>query len=274
MSSLNTSTRDLRRVVIGSVWARLLAIAGAVASPATSFAQQQCPTGQQACMTQKATGLVRLIQVPGNSGALHSGIFMRPGYYYRMTAVGSIRVGVIGETGTPPDGWVPQGPAGPGFPDPDSYTFALLYRVGPAGLWQLLGSGQAVAKLGPRDAPGSELIFGINDNNLSDNSGLFIVTLTEYAPAPSCCNVVPPGGGAVILYSSPASSSSSTKSSNTSHPPCAGKSPNGQYQSFQFQMVCAGNIQRQIPVEACTRADAVQQAQAFAREDMCILTGN
>jgi hypothetical protein len=45
-------------------------------------------------------------------------------------------------------------------------------------------------------------------------------------------------------------------------------------QGFQFPAVCAGTIQRVFPAEACTRADALAQAQAFAKADGCILTTN
>jgi hypothetical protein len=53
---------------------------------------------------------VRVIPVPGTAGGIRSRVFMRrvfmqrvfmrQGFVYKMTATGSIRVGVFGETGT------------------------------------------------------------------------------------------------------------------------------------------------------------------------------
>ena len=139
------------------LFAGALLLIGAAASPAL---MAQCPTGQRLLQIQTPTGVVRVVPVPGSAGGFPSGIMIRPGFRYVMTAAGSIRVGVFGETGTPPDGWVPQGPAGNGFPDPDAPTFSLLFRVGATGPWQLLGSGQATAYLGASDAPGSQILFG------------------------------------------------------------------------------------------------------------------
>jgi hypothetical protein len=66
---------------------------------------QPCPAGQQPMSTQIATGFVRVVPVPGSAGGIPSGVMMKAGFRYVMTATGSIRVGVFGETGTPPDGW-------------------------------------------------------------------------------------------------------------------------------------------------------------------------
>ncbi len=272
MNRTITRGRSRPRTATASLCIGAFAAIGAALSCA-AMAQQQCPTNQYVCSTQTPTGMVRVVGVPGNAGGLGSGVFMRPGFVYRMTAVGSIRVGVFGETGTPPDGWVPQGPAGPGFPAPDSYTFSLLYRVGPVGQWQLLGSGLSVAKLGPHDPAGTQLIFGINDNKLSDNSGAFLVTVTEFALGTKCCPKLPPppmGGG----FGS--STSGGSQPSPQPHLPCAGKTPDGRYQSFQFPMYCGSSFSRNIPVEACTRADAYTQAQALVKSEgiNCYLTSN
>src|SRR5262249_44745694 len=111
----------------------------------------------------------------------------------------------------------------------------------------------------------------INDNKLSDNDGFFNVVVTEFATGTKCA-VPPPQPTPFILYGS----SSSSQSAPAPKPqlPCAGKTPDGRMQGFQFQAVCAGTLQRVFPAEACTRADALAQAQAFARADGCILTGN
>ena len=251
------------------ICASALVLIGAVAP--TALRAQQCPTGQQLMTTQTPTGVVRVAIVPGSAGGIPSGVLMKPGNRYVMTATGSIRVGVFGETGTPPDGWVPQGPAGNGFPDPDAYTFSLLYRVGSTGAWQMLGSGQSVARLGPNDPPGTQIVFGINDTKLGDNSGFFNVIITEYVTGTKC-GVPPPPPTAGIGYAR----SSPSQSAPPPPPPlpCAGKTSNGRMQGFQFPAVCAGTISRVFPIEACTRADALTQAQAFAKADGCILTSN
>ena len=263
MAFIRLRSMTTRRIFTGA-----LLLIGAVAPPA--LMAQQCPAGQQLLATQTPTGFVRVVTVPGSAGGMPSGVMMKPGNRYVMTATGSIRVGVFGETGTPPDGWVPQGPAGNGFPDPDSYTFSLLYRVAPTGAWQLLGSGQSVARLGPHDPPGTQILFGINDNKLSDNSGFFNVIVTEYATS-THCGVPPPPPTASIAYAR----SSPSQSTPAPQPllPCAGKTADGRMQGFQFPAVCAGSIQRVFPAEACTRADALAQAQAFAKADGCILRG-
>jgi hypothetical protein len=243
-----------------------LALIAAAGAPAMA---QDCPAGQNPTASYAPTGVVRTVSVPGWAGGMSSGIRIQPGFLYKMTAVGSIRVGVFGETGTPPDGWVPQGQCGPGCPSETAYTFALLYRVGSGGAWQLLGSGQSAAKLGPRDPAGSELQFGINDTKLSDNNGAHVVTITEFKLGPTSCVTPPPtasqpwfGGGYMASSSrtSPAKSGGSAPSL-----PCAGKTPDGRKQSYQFALYCGGLFSRYIPVEACSRSEALPEAQAFAR---------
>ncbi len=244
-----------------------LLLVGAAASPAL---MAQCPTGQRVLQVQNPTGVVRVVLVPGSAGGFPSGIMIRPGFRYVMTAAGSIRVGVIGETGTPPDGWVPQGPAGNGFPDPDAPTFSLLFRIGATGPWQLLGSGQATAYLGASDAPGSQIQFGINDNKLGDNTGLFNVVLTEFVMGTRCGvppQPPPPMGGSYR----PGTSSGTPQVSSG---PCGSQTPNGQMQSFQFSAICPGLYTRVFPAQACTRESALTQAQALARSDNCSLTTN
>jgi len=245
------------------------ALFGALALIALSPAfAQTCPTGQRPTSAYSPTGVVRTIAVPGNAGGLRSGIFIQPGFQYRMTAVGSIRVGVFGETGTPPEGWVPQGQCGPGCPSQTAYTFSLLYRVGNAGAWELLGTGLASAKLGPRDAAGSELQFGINDTKLSDNNGAHIVTVSEFKLGPTTCvadNPVTPVPSFVGLYKAGTTTKRPPSGGKTQpYQPCAGKTPDGQKQSFQFPLYCSGTFSRHIPVEACTRAEALAEAQTFA----------
>ena len=244
-----------------------LLLVGVAASPEL---MAQCPTGQQLQQTQTPTGVVRMVPVPGSAGGFPSGLMVRPGYRYVMYATGSIRVGVIGETGTPPDGWVPQGSAGNGFPDPDAPTFSLLFRIGATGAWQLLGPGQATALLGAADAPGSQIFFGINDNRLNDNTGLFNVLLTEYVTGARCG--VPPQPPPLSGGSFRSGTSGGTP--HVSSGPCGSQTPNGQMQSFQFPAVCPGPSTRVFPAQACTRAEALTQAQAFARSDSCSLTSN
>ena len=237
-------------------------------NPPPKLLQLACPAGQRLEPVWTPTGRVFNVNVPGSAGLLHSGVFVRPGFQYRMTAAGSIRVGVFGETGTPPDGWVPQGPAGDGkgFPDPSAYTFGLLFRKG-GSAWDYVGAGPTVATLNSHDAPGSEVLFGINDNNLSDNTGVFIVTMAEYQQVTKCVTpTAPPQGGIYYTTGGTSASGSGTASSGqTSHGPCAGQTPNGQNLNFQARIYCSdSSLQYIIPVPACTNPLAQQDALAFA----------
>lgn len=241
--------------------AAAIALVGAAVSPAMA---QNCPPGQNPTATYSPTGVVRTVIVPGSAGGMRSGITLQPGLLYKMTATGSIRVGVFGETGTPPDGWVPQGQCGPGCPSETAYTFSLLYRIGSAGRWELLGAGLAGARLGPRDAPGSELQFGINDTKLSDNSGSHTVTIIEYRLGPTSC-VAPTPGPAPMFLGKTGTKRPPSSGGGAKFLPCAGKTPDGQRQSFQFPLYCSGTFSRHIPVEACTRSEALAEAQTFAR---------
>jgi hypothetical protein len=243
----------------------LVVVLGAIASTAIA---QQCPTGKVVYTSQSPTGVIRNVVVAGGTGALPSGLVLRPGFAYRLTATGSIRVGVFGETGTPPEGWEPQGPAGSGFPAPDAFTFSLLYRVG-SNPWRMLARGPFLVKVGPNDPAGSPILFGINDNKLNDNTGSFTVTIAEIALIDQCVDrppvqTTPPRyfGGAVMQGSSGKQPSKPLSGSNL---PCAGKTSDGRKQGFQFPLYCSGTLQRYIPVEACTRAEALAEAQALAK---------
>lgn len=153
----------------------------------------------------------------------------------------------------------------------DAPTYSLLYRIGPAGAWQWLGSG-AVAMLGKSDPPGTQIFFGINDNKLSDNSGLFNVILTPTVLGTKCALPQSPPN-ADIGYATSSTSSSHTLPRTTSGP-CAGSTPDGRTLSFQFPVRCPTPLSKMVPVQACTRAAAITQAQALARADGCILTTN
>jgi hypothetical protein len=135
-------------------------------------------------------------------------------------------------------------------------------------MWQLLGAGQAIATLGPKDPPGSQIMFGINDNNLRDNSGQFNVVITEYTPGPAKCETpAQPGPGPILGLRV----GSSTTNSPTNTPPCAGQTPNGQRQDFPFSMVCAGQQIHNFSESACSLGDAQTMAAAQAKSDNCIL---
>jgi hypothetical protein len=167
---------------------------------------------------------------------------------------------------------LPHGTYGSGFKDPNAPTFSLLFRIGPTGDWQLLGTGQATAYLGANDPPG-QILFGVNDNKLSDNTGSFNVVVTEYVMGTSCGAPSQPPPAAAY-YRSGASSVTSSGTSHAPSGPCPGVTPDGKMQSFQFSMVCPGPYTRVIPAQACTRSDALTQAQTFARADNCSLTTN
>jgi len=261
-------TANTTRRLVASIIriASLVALGAIFASPVVA---QDCPAGQTLVHTWAPDGMVRIVMVPGKAGGMPSGIVMQPGKRYDMTATGSIRVGIFGETGTPPDGWVPQGSAGPGAPDPDAYAFSLLYRNGPNGMWQLLGSGHSIAYLGPKDPPGTQIEFGINDTKLDDNDGFFNVVVVEQGPITKCETVAPPQPGP--LYGSVGTSTTTSHSQPTNHPPCAGITPNGMMQDFNFSMVCPGQIIMRFSESSCTASAARGMAAAQAKSDNCLL---
>jgi len=221
-----------------------------------------CPAGQQA-YTSRAVTLNRTLFVPGNASGMFSGVVMRKGLEYQISAEGSIRVGVFGETGTPPEGWEPQGAAGPGFPSPSAFTFSLIYRMGRMGSWNFAGPGPMPARLGATDPDRAELYLAINDTKTSDNSGGFNVTVKEIVISTHCRVAPPPAtttawtGGVFI---------SKAASGKTSQPtmaklPCAGITPDGRKQGLIFGEYCPGvSTTRPIPVEACTYAEGRQEA--------------
>lgn len=228
----------------------------------------QCPAGQQAYQTGRVASAVRTLVVPGTASGMFSGVVMSKGLDYQISASGSIRVGVFGETGTPPEGWEPQGSAGPGFPSPEAYTFSLIYRMGRVGPWKFAGPGPINIRLGQADPDRAELYFAINDTRTGDNSGNFNVTVKEIAITYTCR--VPPtgttstsptyfgGAGTVGRPASPA------KSPKTPPLPCAGKTPDGRRRGFTFGEYCPGiSTTRPIPVEACTYDEAREEARGY-----------
>ncbi len=90
----------LRRSAMFNVSLVLLVLAAAGLSPVMA----QCPPGQKLMPAPVPTGVVRIVPVPASASNFPSGVVVRPGFHFVMTAVGSIRVGVFGETGTSPDG--------------------------------------------------------------------------------------------------------------------------------------------------------------------------
>lgn len=246
----------------------LHASASALALIATREAPAQavCSADQLVRTSFVPTGeFVPPIAVMGTAGSLDSGVLMKPGFTFRMTAAGSIRVGVLGETGTPPEGWMQQGVAGAGYPAANEATYSLLYKAGINGKWRALGSSAIIAKL-DAGVGRATMFFGINDQKLSDNSGMFVVTLTELKIVEECVVAPPPSG---YMPSMPGGRASTDKSRLRPSPPglkvpCAGQTADGRRVAFQFPLYCGGNFSRNIPVEACTRAEALTEARAFA----------
>ncbi len=233
-----------------------------------------CPPGQRSVYTGTVISATRTLVVPGKASGMFSGVIMRKGIGYRISATGSIRVGVFGETGTPPEGWVPQGSAGPGFPSPSAYTYSLIYRIGRAGPWEFAGPDSVDIRLKPHHPDRAELYFAINDKNTNDNTGAFNVTVKEIHVKTQCRVPPPPPpvakppaysgtsyqGG--IYGGKPGSPSKGNP--QTTYQPCAGKTANGQKQGFTFYQYCPGNTyQPPIPIEACTYAEARNLAQGF-----------
>lgn len=225
----------------------------------------QCPPGQEARQTGRVVSAVRTLVVPGTASGMFSGIVMSKGIDYDITAAGSIRVGVFGESGTPPEGWQPQGSAGPGFPSPEAYTFSLIYRKGRAGPWIFAGPGPKVLRLSPADPDRVELWFAINDTKTTDNSGSFDVTVKEIVITTQCL-VRPsvtskPRTGYTRTLSGKSGTASKHGATLMTKLPCEGKTPDGLRQGFVFGEYCPGvSTTKPIPVEACSYAEGRELA--------------
>jgi hypothetical protein len=232
----------------------------------TAVIAQSCPPGQQPYGVQ-STAEVRDIVIPGSSSALFSGIVLRPGLLYRISATGSIRVGVFLEGDTPPEGWELYGPAGSGFPSPDAYKFSLIYRTGSTGPWKFAGSGVTAIRM-PTGATTAPLYFGINDTYTYDNKGEFQVRIQTIVESPGCR---PQPAAAVSNPYIAIVSEPETTVGEPSSLPCTGVTPDGKRKSFEFPLYCFNSFGRMIPVEACTRPDALAEARNYVPAG-CFLT--
>lgn len=165
------------------------------------------------------------------------------------------------EGDTTPDGWYTQDVAGSGFPAPDVYKFALLVRIGQGGTWRFVGSSITTISLGANDPNLSQMYFRVNDNRPNDNTGSFIVTIVELGSSPACCPNQNTPAYIPEAWVKTGKVKPPTKKPATT--PCAGKTPDGKQQGFSFDVYCFSSYSRTIPIEACTREEALQLAMTF-----------
>lgn len=135
------------------------------------------------------TGVVSVVTVPGSASGVRA-IAIKKGYRYCFSSSGSIRVGVLFEGDTEPRGWYTHDRCGSGCPAPEAYKFALLVKVGDEG-WGSVSELSCLSRLGTKH-DGLQMMFGINDTKLDDNTGAFTVTVTESGPSYPCKNACPP----------------------------------------------------------------------------------
>lgn len=221
-----------------------------------------CPEGQARCTKMEPAGPAVTVSVPGGTSEMDSGISLKKGYRYRVSVTGTIRVGVVGEGPTDPEGWTSQGAAGPGFPAPDLPKFALLAKFGPGGSWRSIGREFSISS---GDVP---LILGINDTVFRDNTGAFTVALTELASTPSCCPIQngPPAADPPVATSTPGPSSGPPPEPAL---PCAGITPDGRLLEIQFDKFCHNAYAGPVTGTGCTREEARQQVRANLQGSGC-----
>jgi hypothetical protein len=133
--------------------------------------------------------------VPGSAAEVRTGVFVKPGYEVEITASGRISVASILSS--------PVGPEGTGTTVYDvSYplhgvalapAYCLIAKLGDFGAWFYAGQTKARCLYAVPGDP--ELILGVNDSKLSDNSGSFMVHVRVWnGPEPP---LLPMSAGAI-----------------------------------------------------------------------------
>jgi hypothetical protein len=133
------------------------------------FARPSGGTSDGGGSAQLGTGQIR---VPGNSDWVSTGLHVRQGQRIEVRATGEVRLS--GDSGNiaRPAGSV-KGSYTPGAPLPNSLMGALIGRVGNSAPF-------GIGDQSSFTAPASGMLFlRVNDDNLSDNAGEFVVELTR-----------------------------------------------------------------------------------------------
>jgi hypothetical protein len=118
------------------------------------------------------------VTVPGNQAWTDTGKYLNAGDVVNITASGLVSMGG-GWTPLPPAGKVPNCGSLGGFPDGQLPCWSLIGRVGDGPIFEV-GNGRKIAAQNS-----GELLLGVNDNILGDNTGNWYATIV--AP-----NVPPP----------------------------------------------------------------------------------
>jgi len=116
------------------------------------------------------------VHVPGNQKWVDTGLTVRKGDLVSFSPSGQIQFSSApGDTATPAGSSAGKRPAG--GPMPNVLLGALLGRVGPVGVFAIGNQSAAL----PMPADG-RLFLGVNDDNVTDNSGEFVVTVRPQSP--------------------------------------------------------------------------------------------
>jgi hypothetical protein len=124
-----------------------------------------------------AEGQTRQIVIPATHTWVSTGIVVHEGDYVTFSASGTIQLSTNRSDTASPAGSV-QGRLALRAPRPRDLAGALLGRVGGS---EPFGIGDQTAPL--RMPASGELLLGINDDELRDNSGEFLVTIRTALPA-------------------------------------------------------------------------------------------
>lgn len=115
------------------------------------------------------------VRVAGNQQWVDTGLTVRKGELVSFSSTGQIQFSTSpSDVATPAGSNAGKRPAG--GPMPNVLVGALLGRVGPVGVFAIGNQSAAL----PMPADG-RLFLGVNDDNVSDNSGEFVVTVRPQA---------------------------------------------------------------------------------------------
>jgi hypothetical protein len=131
------------------------------------------PAGNAPAVATSGTLAGRTVQVPANTAWVDTGIDVNVGDKVAFQASGEVAYGRSPGMTAGPDGNAASRNAR--YPDPSAPAGALIGRVGRKG--QAFGIGSQSQPL-PMPASG-RLYLGVNDNDLSDNSGAFSVVVAK-----------------------------------------------------------------------------------------------
>lgn len=121
------------------------------------------------------------VTIPGNQAWTDTGKYLNAGDEVRITASGAVSMGG-GWTPFPPSGKNPDCGTLGGFPAGELPCWSLIGRVGDGPIFEV-GNGRKIAAQNS-----GELLLGVNDNILGDNTGNWYATIVAPAAPPPTSN--------------------------------------------------------------------------------------